>query len=157
MTEHHSISQRVLKGIGASPGIIIGKAHLVDRSKVKILYQYLIDDEQLSKEVERFTEALRTTEKQLTTLKNRMPDLVKEHVFILDSHLMILKDSKVKDSTINRILTEKINAEWAVKKSFEEIKEIFAQIDDGFGPRFSRCRLRRAGGFKERLQGRHVI
>jgi phosphoenolpyruvate-protein phosphotransferase (PTS system enzyme I) len=125
-------AEKSLKGIAVSPGIIIGKAHLVDRSRVKILYQYLINDDHINKEVERFREALDATEQQLTTLKDRMPEQVQEHAFILDSHLMILKDSMLNDSTVQRILEEKINAEWALKKSLEEIRKIFAQIEDEY-------------------------
>jgi phosphotransferase system enzyme I (PtsI) len=132
MTATHVPAQKGLQGIAVSPGIIIGKAHLVDRSRVKILYYCLISDEQLSGEVERFKEALSTTENQLITLKNRMPDQVREHAFILDSYLMILRDSMLTDSTIQRILNEKINAEWALKKSLEEIRQIFKQIDDEY-------------------------
>jgi phosphotransferase system enzyme I (PtsI) len=132
MTENPVQADRVMKGIAVSPGIIIGKAHLVDRSRVKILYQYLINDDHINKEVERFREALDATEQQLITLKDRMPEQVQEHAFILDSHLMILKDSMLNDSTVQKILEEKINAEWALKKSLEEIRKIFAQIDDEY-------------------------
>ncbi len=132
MTDSPVQSEKSLKGIAVSPGIIIGKAHLVDRSRVKILYQYLINDDHINKEVDRFREAIDATEQQLITLKDRMPEQVQEHAFILDSHLMILKDSMLNDSTVQRILEEKINAEWALKKSLEEIRNIFAQIDDEY-------------------------
>ena len=121
-----------LTGIPVSPGIIIGKARLVDRSRVKILYQYLIDDDRINEEVQRFKNALETTERQLATLKNRLPDQVKDHGFILDSHSMILRDSMLRDAAIRKILDEKINAEWALKKSLEEIRRVFDQIDDGY-------------------------
>ena len=124
MKDDRGAGPRQLRGIGVSPGIIIGKAHLVDRSKVKIQYQYIINDKKLGREVERFKEALITTEKQLATLKSRMPDHVKEHEFILDSHLMILKDTMLNEATVQRILDEKINAEWAVKKSLQKIRRI---------------------------------
>jgi len=132
MTDNPIQAEKGLKGIAVSPGIIIGKAHLVDRSRVKILYQYLINDDHINKEVERFRGGLDTTEEQLIKLKDRMPEQVKEHSFILDSYLMILKDSMLNDSTVQKILDEKINAEWALKKSFEEIRQIFAQIDDAY-------------------------
>ena len=132
MTDHEAAGQKELRGIAVSPGIIIGKAHLVDRSRAKILYQYLVNDDQLSREVERFKEAIRITEEQLVTMKSRMPAKAKEHAFILDSHLMILEDSMLRDSSIEMILTEKINAEWALKKSLEEIRQAFEQIDDEY-------------------------
>ena len=132
MTEHHIGAQRRLEGIPASPGIIIGKAHLAGKSRVKILYQYLIDERQLNREVERFKGALRTEEEKLVTLRDQMPNQVKDHAFILDSHLMILKDSMFVDSTIERILNEKIDAQWALKESLEEIRKVFEQINDEY-------------------------
>jgi phosphotransferase system enzyme I (PtsI) len=132
MTGPQKGRKKKLQGIPVSAGIIIGKAHVVDREKVKILYQYLINDEYTQKEVERFKDALQAAERQLTKLKNGMPDHVKEHVYILDSHMMILKDSMFSNATIRRIQEEKINAEWALKKSIEEIRDIFKQIDDTY-------------------------
>jgi len=122
--------KRRLQGIPASPGIIIGKAHLVDKSSVKILYQYLINDDQVNREVERFQRALSKTESQLLQIKNRMPERIKEHSFILDSHMMIINDSMLKDATVEKIRKNKINSEWALKKSFEEIKLLFDEVDD---------------------------
>lgn len=132
MSNHDVAGQKNMKGVAVSSGIIIGKAHLVDRTKTKILYKYLINDEEINSEVERFENALLTTEQQLVRLKNGMPEHVKEHSFILDSHLMILKDSMLKDSTIKRILDEKINVEWALKKSIVAIRQNFEQIDDDY-------------------------
>jgi phosphotransferase system enzyme I (PtsI) len=121
-----------LKGIAVSPGIIIGKARLVDRSRVKILYQYLISDESVSKEAERFKKALAAAKEQIAAYKNRMPDQIKQHSFILDTHLMIMEDSMFLNATIDAILKEKINAEWALMKSVQHIRQLFSQIDDEY-------------------------
>jgi phosphotransferase system enzyme I (PtsI) len=121
-----------LKGIAVSPGIVIGKARLIDRSKVKIFYQYLIHEEQVNREVDRFRDALETTKNQITTLKDRMPDQIKKHAFILDAHLMILDDSMLCDATIKTIEEEKTNAEWALKKSIQNIRQLFDQIEDEY-------------------------
>ncbi|MFH1933097.1 MAG: phosphoenolpyruvate--protein phosphotransferase [Pseudomonadota bacterium] len=132
MTESDIGVRKALWGVAVSPGIVIGKARLVDRSKVKIFYQYLIGDDQLNREIKRFEGAARTTEDQLNAIKNGMPEQLKGHSFILDSHLMILKDSMLHDATIQRISKEKINAEWALKKSLEEIRWAFSQVDDEY-------------------------
>jgi phosphotransferase system enzyme I (PtsI) len=126
------VAGRELRGIPVYPDIVIGKAHMVDRSRAKILYQCFVNDEQLKREVERFEGALSSVEAQFVSLKNKMPDTLKDQAFILDSHLMILKDSMLRDATINRILNEKINAEWALKKTLEEIRGVFEQIDDDY-------------------------
>ncbi|MGM0426854.1 MAG: phosphoenolpyruvate--protein phosphotransferase [Thermodesulfobacteriota bacterium] len=132
MTTDPTTKERRLRGIPVYPGVVIGKAHVVDRSRVKIMYQYLVNDDRVQSEAHRFETAVRSVEKQLLSIKNGMPGRVKEHSFILDSHLLILKDSMLYDSTIDRILSEKINAEWALKKSLENLKEIFSQIDDEY-------------------------
>ena len=132
MNEDAVAGEKALKGIAVYPGIVIGKAHLVDRSKVKILYQYLVNTEHLNGEVARFEEALRVVEKEMESLKTGMAEKVNDLSFILDSHLMILKDGMFRDSTIRTIQDEKINAEWALKKSLEKIRKVFEQIDDEY-------------------------
>ncbi len=132
MSEDAVAGEKSLKGIAVYPGIVIGKAHLVDRSKVKILYQYLVNAEHLNGEVARFEDALGVVEKEMQSLKNGMAEKVNDLSFILDSHLMILKDSMLRDSTIRTIQEEKINAEWALKKSLEKIRKVFDQIDDEY-------------------------
>lgn len=132
MTEQDSKKTVTLHGIAVSPAIIIGKAHLVDRSRVRILYQYLISDEHVKQEVTRFQEALEKTKEQIITVKSSMPDHIKQHAFILDTHLMIIDDTMFSRATVNTILKEKINAEWALKKSVQDIEQLFDQIDDPY-------------------------
>lgn len=132
MTTRNLENMKALRGIAVSPGIIIGKARIIDRSRVKILYQYLIDEKQVHKEVERLKDALRATQEQIVTLKNRMPEQIKQHAFILDSHVMMIQDGMLSDSTINTILQEKINAEWALKKSIQNIGLLFDQVEDEY-------------------------
>ncbi|MBN1849025.1 MAG: phosphoenolpyruvate--protein phosphotransferase [Deltaproteobacteria bacterium] len=129
MTKNPVQENNTLQGIAVSPGIIIGKARLIDRSKAKISYQYLISEQQTQQEVKRFKDALHTTKEQIMVLKNRMPEQIKEHAFILDTHLMIIDDRMLTESTIHSILEEKINAEWALKKSVQKIRQLFEQID----------------------------
>jgi phosphotransferase system enzyme I (PtsI) len=121
-----------LKGIAVSPGIVIGKARHVERSRVKILYQYLVTDQQISREVNRFKEALGASREQITAIKDKMPEQIRKHAFILDTHLMIMDDSMFSNATIQTIRHEKINAEWALKKSLQNIEKLFAQIEDRY-------------------------
>jgi phosphoenolpyruvate-protein phosphotransferase (PTS system enzyme I) len=121
-----------LRGIAVSPGIIIGKARLVDRSRVKILYQYLVNEQQASREVDRFKEALHAAKEQIVAVKNKMPEQLRQHAFILDTHLMIMDDSMFSKATIQTIQSEKINAEWALKKSVQNIERLFTQIEDHY-------------------------
>ena len=132
MTQDSNVQTKTLQGIPVHAGIVIGKAHLVDRSRVKIVYQYIVDDGKIGEEIERFKDSINAVEDQLIALKDGMPEKVKDHSFILDSHLMMLKDSMFLDATIKKIRKEKINAEWAVKKSLQEIRDVFGEIEDDY-------------------------
>ncbi len=103
-----------LKGVGASGGVAIGQAYLVDRSRVKVVYQYLIDPSQIEPEIERFKEAVTKADLQLHQIIEDIPEEIKDHAGIIDSHRLILKDRMIYDQTLELIRTEQINAEWAL-------------------------------------------
>ena len=125
-------SQQFLKGIGASAGVAIGRAYLVDRSRVKVLYQYLLDDNKVEEEIERFRQAVDRAEEQLRQIQEEIPEEIKDQAGILDSHRLILRDKMLYDQTLEQIKSEQINAEWALKKSVEKAQEAFAKIKDEY-------------------------
>ena len=51
MTKMPVTRERELRGVAVYPDIVIGKAHLIDRSKAKILYQCFVNGEDLNREV----------------------------------------------------------------------------------------------------------
>jgi len=122
----------LLKGVAASPGIAIGKAYLVDRSKVRVLYQYLINESFIEEEVARFERAVDATETQIVAIKSEIPAELSDHAYILDTHLRLLKDRMLYQDTIDRIREEKINAEWALKKSVDHASDLFSRIRDEY-------------------------
>ncbi|MBU2550934.1 MAG: phosphoenolpyruvate--protein phosphotransferase, partial [Proteobacteria bacterium] len=81
-----------LIGVPASPGIVIGKAYLVDRSKVDFMYQSLINEALIEEEVNRFEAAVAQARDQLEEIKAGVPDELASHAYILDTHLLLLKD-----------------------------------------------------------------
>ena len=46
-------ARMIVKGIGVSPGIAIGKAYRVDRNKVSLVYYYLLSPAQIKREKDR--------------------------------------------------------------------------------------------------------
>ncbi len=123
---------RVLRGIGASPGIAIGRTYRVERERIKIIRQYLIDTSQIPAEIDRFKKAVSDSETQLLQIRKRIPDEIKSHSYIIDGQLLILKDKMIFDDTIRTIKNEQINAEWAVRKSMRRVKALFQKIDDEY-------------------------
>ncbi len=123
----------VLKGIGVSPGIVIGKAHLFDRFDAQVSFYRLRDKDLVSEETKRFKAALKESEKQLLEVKNRLRELAgQEPLYIIDVHLLILKDKMFINHTIQYIKDLCINAEWAIKMTIDRYREIFDKVEDEY-------------------------
>jgi phosphotransferase system enzyme I (PtsI) len=123
----------VLKGIGVSPGIVIGKAYLYDRFNAQVSFFKLRDKNLVSEEIRRFKTALKESEKQLLEVKNRLRELAgREPLYIIDVHIMILKDKMFINHTIQYIKDALINAEWAIKMTIDRYREIFEKVEDEY-------------------------
>jgi phosphotransferase system enzyme I (PtsI) len=123
---------KFIQGIGASQGIVIGKAYLVERSKVR-LPQKRIRPEQVEEEVKRFLKAIQDSRDQLTEIKEKILDPeVRRHSFILDVHLMILDDQMLLQDTLDKIREKKVNAEWALDITLEKLDTAFKAIEDEY-------------------------
>ncbi|HSB04718.1 MAG TPA: phosphoenolpyruvate--protein phosphotransferase [Thermodesulfobacteriota bacterium] len=126
------VKNKFIQGLGASPGIILGKAFLVDRSLVRSP-QKRISPEEVDREAERFTKALQESQRQLIEIKDRILDPeVRRHSFILDVHLMILRDQMLIQDTIDTIRKKKVNAEWALDQTIGKLDTAFNAIEDEY-------------------------
>jgi phosphotransferase system enzyme I (PtsI) len=123
---------KFIQGIGASPGIVTGKAFMVERSKVRAP-EKRIQSEQVDDEVERFLGAIQESRSQLMEIKEKILDPeVRRHSFILDVHLMILDDQMLIQDTIDTIRKKKVNAEWALDLTLEKLDTAFKAIEDEY-------------------------
>ena len=124
----------VMKGIGVSPGVVIGKAYLFDRRDAQVPLYKLNDPSLIAGEIRRFRKALRESEKQLLELKNQLSDLGggMQPLYIIDIHIMILRDRKFIDRTIRNIREMSVNAEWAVRMTIDKYREIFDRMEDDY-------------------------
>lgn len=124
---------KILKGIPASPGIVIGPAYVVsDKYKVQINRYYLPSEKQITVEIDRFRDAVSRTRKEISTIKESITNEFQEHAYILDTHLLILQDKLLYDATIRTIQEEKINAEWALQLAVQQAQGLFNKIADPY-------------------------
>ena len=124
--------KKTMKGFPVSPGITIGKAHHLDRSKTTVFYRKLINKKEVDREIDRFRQAVDMAKEQIQKFKSNIPEQVKGYAFVLDTHSMILDDSLLFDSTLQRIQKEKVNAGWALKKSVDNIHQLFKKVEDEY-------------------------
>lgn len=119
-------------GIAASPGIAIGQAYVVDRRRLRTPKHHIAPAE-VEGEIRRFDAALRQSDDQLERIKLKLKEREgDEHSAILEAHQLILHDEHLVEPTKRRIREEHVNAEWALRKSVEEIKVVFDAIDDEY-------------------------
>ena len=127
--------ERIFRGLGVSPGIAIGPAHVSDHFAVSIP-EYEVPAEQEQDERARFAAALASSVKQLRKLKTKaqaLPDAASEEMgYLLDAHLSMLSNSRLVRGVEKRIAEERRNAEWAVQAEIAEIGESFAGMRDAY-------------------------
>jgi phosphotransferase system enzyme I (PtsI) len=123
----------VLKGIGVSPGIVIGKAYLFDPLDIQLSFFKLADPSLIPKEIQRFKNALKESERQLAEIQENLKKTkVTEPLYIIDVHILILKDKKFVNRTIKYIRRLGINAEWALRMTLDRYKQIFEEVEDSY-------------------------
>jgi phosphotransferase system enzyme I (PtsI) len=119
----------MLKGIGVSAGIAIGKVLLLTSSSFSVV-KSKISKKDVPREIDRFKKALDAVIKEITKTQNMVKEKIdKEHSHILDAHLMILQDVLLSEETIKKIKEERWNVEYAFLQVIESISGSFASID----------------------------
>jgi phosphotransferase system enzyme I (PtsI) len=127
-----SNNEIILKGIAGSPGICIGKAYLVDKEGVDVVEKYYIGDSDLEAEINRFRAAVKKAIDELAAIIEDTPDEFRQHTHILETHKVLLQDKLLYDRTIDIIKTERVNAEWALKKTISIVRPMFEKMDNDY-------------------------
>ncbi|MCP3926965.1 MAG: phosphoenolpyruvate--protein phosphotransferase [Desulfobacterales bacterium] len=122
----------VLNGISGSPGICIGRAYLVGKEGVDVVGKYYIPKSNLENEVMRFKNAVHNAKEELKNAMDSLSEDLQEHVYILETHMVLHEDKMLYDKTIEMIEASQVNAEWALKSTIRNIGEMFDNISDPY-------------------------
>jgi len=121
-----------LVGIGVSPGVAIGTSFLVNRERVCVVERH-IDVQEIEYEVEHFKAALETSRTQLQAVRDGVrEEQLGEHLYIIDTHLMILSDQMLIDGTVEQIREHQLSAEAALKRILGQFRATFDAIEDEY-------------------------
>ena len=122
----------IKKGIGVSPGVVIGTAIVLDAEDL-LIPKRSVPDEQLLREVERFESALRESASELSVLRNDVTNLHgKEIGGIFDFHLGILRDKSFVNQIVSEIKSQKTTAEYGVSVVTRRYAATFASMSDRY-------------------------
>lgn len=126
---------RRFAGLGVSPGIAIGRAHIIESGTPQVPEYRLLPDA-IPEELARFTSAVTLSIRQVEKLKNKaaeLPAAAGEEVgILLDAYIQMLQGSRLIRGVETRISTKGMNAEWAVQAVLAEISDSFRQMDDPY-------------------------
>lgn len=116
----------MLKGMGISDGIGIGKAIILNNEEIK-LEKIRTDDIEQEKKI--FLDAIQSVKDETKNLISTLNGTEKD---IMEAYLAILQDDTLVQETIKIIEQEKCNADYGADVGFNKIIQIFEQMDDPY-------------------------
>jgi phosphotransferase system enzyme I (PtsI) len=131
-----SPDMQILRGMGVSEGIAIGRAVCIS-TRVGEVFRLALAEDGVEAEIERLRAAVRHAQEELQRLRDRAAGepgagLDADLAAIFDAHLLMLSDRSFLGRIEERIRTNRVNAEWAVQRTAEELDERFAAISDSY-------------------------
>ena len=116
----------MLKGMGVSDGIGIGKAIILNNEDIKTEKIKIVNIED---EKKIFFDAVQEVRNETENLINKLDGTEKD---IMEAYLMILQDDTLFKETIRIIEEEKYNAAYAADVGFNKTIEMFEQMEDPY-------------------------
>ncbi len=132
-------SERVVEGLGVSPGVGIGVAYVCESGSPHIP-EYRIQPADVEAEQRRLREAVVRARRQFARLRTKTRQRAQDGVewgsedvlYLLDAYMMMLKDSRLLRGAYGRIASERTNAEAAVQAEVVAICDSFRSMQDTY-------------------------
>ncbi|MEG0773035.1 phosphoenolpyruvate--protein phosphotransferase [Clostridium sp.] len=120
----------LIKGIGASNGVCIGKAFVINNFIPKV---EKLEIENKALELERFKAAVAIAELQLENIREVASKTIgDEEAEIFEAHLLILQDPEFIGATEMKINSEGVNSEYALQGTIDMFISIFEGMDNEY-------------------------
>jgi phosphoenolpyruvate-protein phosphotransferase (PTS system enzyme I) len=119
-----------LQGIAASNGIAIAKAYRLVEPNLTFETQTIEDT---ASEVSRFREAIAKSKAELEAIRDRAKvELGADKAAIFEAHLLVLTDPELNGPIEDKIQSDKVNAEAALKDTADMFVTMFEQMDNEY-------------------------
>jgi len=125
----HEHCRMVLTGIPGSPGVALGPVFLHTRKDLWVDARS-IEEDRVEREIARFKEAVSAVVAEKRELQRRAErELGINEGQIFESHIMLLEDSDATAETINRIRTERKNAEYCYYVTLQKVIDTITRLE----------------------------
>lgn len=119
-----------LKGIGASAGIAIAKAYRLEEPDLTVEKKIIAD---AAAEVSRFEEAIVRSKEELEKIKEHaLKELGQDKADIFSAHLLVLSDPELLNPVKEKISSDSVNAEFALKETASMFVTMFESMDNEY-------------------------
>ncbi|MBI3494035.1 MAG: phosphoenolpyruvate--protein phosphotransferase, partial [Acidobacteria bacterium] len=119
-----------LKGIGVSPGVVVGRAVvLIQRAHA---LRYRIASHRVDQELRRLEDSRARSREQLVDIRARVAARRPELALLFDAQLLMLDDPMLLPRAATIVREQRVNAEWAVQQVFEEFSVVFDEVADPY-------------------------
>jgi len=119
-----------LQGIAASSGIAIAKAYRLVEPDLSFEKKQITDEEQ---EIKRLQDAIAITKTELEAIREKAnTELGADKAAIFEAHLLIANDPELITPMEDKIKTDKVNAEHALKEVTDMFISMFEQMDNEY-------------------------
>jgi phosphotransferase system enzyme I (PtsI) len=119
-----------LIGIAVSPGVAVGRAVVLTlRTEV---VRFPIPPDRVERELHMLQSAREQSRQQLHDIAERVKARGQDLAAIFDAQILMLDDAQFVGRAEEIVRNERVNAAWAVHRAYEEIRRIFASIEDPY-------------------------
>src|SRR3989339_1570579 len=126
------MSEIILKGIPAAPGIAFGSAFILDKQEFVIAPRAVMEKE-IPIEIARFEEALIKTRDEICSIQKKISaQMGGKHAQVFDAHLLVLEDRTLVEEVVKRIRAEKLSSEYIFSEVIKKYVKIFMNIEDEY-------------------------
>lgn len=129
------LAERILQGVGVSPGVAIGTVFRYDSAEIPVAEQKIAKDRVEAEQI-RFRDAVEAADQQIVKLQGKIGGMGgaagEELGYLLDAYRQMLRGSRLVRGVERRIAEDRINAEGAVHREMAGIVADFSDMNDDY-------------------------
>jgi phosphotransferase system enzyme I (PtsI) len=123
----------MLRGTPVSPGLVIGRAHRIERKGDGPVPAHRVSVEESHQELNRFRAALDRSREQVLSLKQKLSSsIAADDLRILDVHLAYLNDPIFVTDVENRVMNDHLNLEAAIDRVLWDFSRILKLVENEY-------------------------